>query len=306
VLSALQNVRTAVGVAVSLADLVVLAGGAAVEAAALAAGHPGVQVPFLGGRTDAAAFGVLESLADGFRNYDGRASAAAAGDRRAPPLAPAEVLLVEKARQLTLTKAELAVLVGGMRAMGAAHSDSNALGLLTNTPGCLDNAFFVHLLDNATVWAPVKPLPAAGDDQAANASQFALPDFGITDFFGSLAGTAADAHPPPQETALAAVFEGRDRQTGAVKWRASRCDLVFGANSELRAVAEHYACADSGPSFVADFVAAWAKVMALDRFDLQPHARRTQGAKTATRQELPLFKGGSGGGGGGGSFLPAL
>mmetsp|Transcript_81089 Transcript_81089/g.158422 ORF Transcript_81089/g.158422 Transcript_81089/m.158422 type:complete len:392 (+) Transcript_81089:558-1733(+) len=224
--------HSGVQTSLSMADLLVVAGGAAVEAAAEAAGHTGVQVPFADGRTDATdeatdgeSFAVLEPRADGFRNFESPSGSAGA----AAGLATAEAMLVDKAQMLTLSKAELAVLVGGMRAIGATHKNS-AVGVLTTTPGALDNSFFVNLLDLGTEWAP-------------------------------LAGQPLDT-----------LFEGKDRATGAVKWTASRVDLIFGSNAELRAVAEHYACSDAGPAFVNDFVAAWAKVMNLDRFDLEAGA----------------------------------
>ncbi len=207
------------GVQVSLADLIVLGGCAAVEQAARDAGYD-VQVPFAPGRTDASqeqtdvvSFAVLEPTADGFRNY------LAPGHT-----APAEELLVERALMLTLTVPEMTVLVGGMRALGANARPSD-LGVLTTRPGTLTNDFFVNLLDMSTEW---RPLSDAGD-----------------------------------------VFEGRDRRTGERKWTGSRVDLIFGANSELRAVAEVYACDDAKETFVRDFAAAWAKVMNLDRFDLK-------------------------------------
>ena len=203
---------------VSLADLIVLAGCAAVEHAAKAAGVK-VTVPFAPGRTDAteahtdaASFLVLEPSADGFRNY------LAPGQVRR-----AEHLLVDKADLLTLTPPEMTALVGGMRAMGANH-DGSSHGVLTSKPGALSNDFFVNLVDMGTEWSPV----SGGED----------------------------------------MFEGRDRTTGKVKWTATRVDLVFGANSELRALTEVYACDDSREKFVHDFVAAWHKVMSLDRFDL--------------------------------------
>ncbi len=203
---------------VSLADLIVLAGCAAVEHAAKAAGVA-VTVPFAPGRTDAtaehtdaASFGVLEPTADGFRNY------LAGGHARR-----AEQLLVDKADLLTLTAPEMTALVGGMRAMGA-NFDGSAHGVLTSRMGTLSNDFFVNLVDMGTVWAPV----GTGDE----------------------------------------MFEGRDRATGKAKWTATRVDLLFGSNSELRALAEVYACDDAKEKFVHDFVAAWHKVMNLDRFDL--------------------------------------
>ena len=206
------------GKRVSLADLIVLGGSAAIEQAAKNAGQT-VQVPFAPGRTDAtqqqtdvASFAVLEPSADGFRNY------LANGHRRS-----AEELLVDKAEMLTLTAPEMTVLVGGMRVLNANVALSQD-GVLTKRRETLTNDFFVNLLDMNTKW--------------------------------KAAATSKDA------------FEGRDGKTGAVKWSGSRVDLVFGSNSQLRAVAEVYACADSQQKFVRDFVAAWVKVMNLDRFDL--------------------------------------
>jgi catalase-peroxidase len=206
------------GKAVSLADVIVLGGGAAVEKAAADAGYA-VTVPFTPGRTDASpeqtdveSFAVLEPAADGFRNYVGR------GDGR-----PAERLLVEKAELLTLTAPEMTVLVGGLRVLGANHGMSE-LGVLTTRPGALTTDFFVNLLDQGTVWLPTSEA---------------------------------------EET-----FEGRDRVSGEVRWTGSRVDLVFGSNSQLRALAEVYASDDAQDKLVADFVAAWDKVMNLDRFDV--------------------------------------
>jgi catalase-peroxidase len=203
---------------VSLADLVVLAGGAGVEKAARDAGFH-IEVPFAPGRTDASqddtdveSFAALEPQADGFRNYVGKGSRL-----------PAEYLLLDRANLLTLSAPEMTVLVGGLRVLGANY-DGSRLGALTATPGSLTNDFFVNLLDMGTTWQP--------------------------------ASEAAD------------TFEGRDRGTGELKWTGSRVDLVFGSNSELRALAEVYASDDAKEKFVTDFVAAWAKVMNLDRFDL--------------------------------------
>ncbi|HLH57928.1 MAG TPA: peroxidase family protein, partial [Streptosporangiaceae bacterium] len=211
------NVSRGGGKQVSLADLIVLAGGAAVEKAAKDAGFD-VEVPFAPGRTDASldqtdveSFANLEPRADGFRNYIGK------GVRL-----PAEYLLLDKANLLTLTAPEMTVLVGGLRALGANH-DGSKLGVFTSTPGTLTNEFFTNLLDMGTTWQP----------------------------------TSEDA----------TTFEGRDA-TGKVKWTGSRVDLVFGSNSELRALAEVYASDDAKEKFVTDFVAAWTKVMNLDRFDL--------------------------------------
>ncbi|MDT7575296.1 MAG: catalase-peroxidase [Pseudonocardiales bacterium] len=208
------------GKKVSLADLIVLGGCAAVERAAENAGHD-VKVPFTPGRTDAsqeqtdvASFGVLEPAADGFRNYRGKAGRF-----------PSEHLLVDRACLLNLSAPEMTVLVGGLRVLGA-NFQQRPLGVLTSQPGCLTNDFFVNLLDMATRWRP----------------------------------TGSD---PNAET-----FEGRNGATGELTWTASRVDLVFGSNSELRALAEVYASEDAREKFVHDFVAAWDKVMNLDRFDL--------------------------------------
>ena len=212
------NAAHAGGKQVSLADLIVLAGGAAVEQAARNAGFD-VEVPFTPGRADAAqeqtdveSFAAIEPKADGFRNYLGKVSRL-----------PAEYLLVDKANLLTLSAPEMTVLVGGLRVLGANY-DGSKLGVFTATPGSLTNDFFVNLLDMGTTWQPV-----SGD---------------------------------------ANTFEGRDAATGEVKWTGSRADLVFGSNSELRALAEVYASDDAKEKFVTDFVAAWSKVMNLDRFDL--------------------------------------
>jgi catalase-peroxidase len=207
---------------VSLADLIVLGGCAAVEQAARAAGHE-VSVPFTPGRTDASqeqtdeeSFAVLEPTFDGFRNYL----------KAGLPLSP-ETLLVERANLLALTAPELTVLVGGMRALNANHRQSPH-GVLTDRPETLTNDFFVNLLDMGTEW------------QASSSSN----------------GSAAQ------------IYEGRDRRSGEVKWTATAVDLIFGANDQLRAIAEVYACDDAQEKFVRDFVAAWEKVMSLDRFDL--------------------------------------
>ncbi|MEA5111212.1 MAG: catalase/peroxidase HPI [Lentimicrobium sp.] len=206
------------GKKVSMADLIVLAGCAAVEKAARDAGTQ-VKVPFTPGRTDATqeqtdteSFGVLEPVADGFRNY-----------LKQKFSIPAEELLIDKAQLLTLTAPEMTVLIGGMRVLSANYDNSDK-GVLTKSPGLLTNDFFVNLLDMNTAWKPV-----------------------------------SDDH----ET-----YEGVDRSDGAVKWTASRVDLIFGANSELRALAEVYGSADAQEKFVRDFVAAWGKVMNLDRFEL--------------------------------------
>jgi len=203
---------------VSLADLIVLGGCAAVEKAAKDAGHD-VTVPFTPGRGDALqeqtevdSFGYLEPQADGFRNY-----------KRSYHTTPAEQMLVDKANLLTLTAPETTVLIGGMRVLNTNY-DGSQHGVFTKRPGTLTNDFFVNLLDMSTNW------------QTAN-------------------GTGE-------------VFEGRDRKTGETRWTGTRVDLIFGSNSELRALAEVYACSDSKEKFVNDFVAAWDKVMNLDRFDL--------------------------------------
>ncbi|MCC7199924.1 MAG: catalase/peroxidase HPI [Gammaproteobacteria bacterium] len=213
VLQKLEAIQTAFNAAqsgnkkISLADLIVLAGGTAVEEAARKAGHD-VKVPFTPGRTDASqeqtdveSFAVMEPVADGFRNY-----------LRAGVQTPAEELLLDRAQLLTLTAPEMTVLVGGMRAL---H------GVLTGAPGKLTSDFFVNLLDMAIEWRP---------------------------------------------SSTAGVYEGRDRASGQVKWTGTRVDLVFGSNSELRALAEVYACDDNQRKFVKDFVAAWTKVMNLDRY----------------------------------------
>jgi catalase-peroxidase len=204
------------GKKISLADLIVLAGNAAVEEAAKKAGH-GVKVPFTPGRTDASqeqtdvhSFSVMEPRADGFRNYVRK------GEKT-----PAEEMLLDRAQLLTLTAPEVTVLIGGLRALNANHGESKH-GVFTDRPGTLTNDFFVNLLNMGTVWEPVSD----------------------------------------------GVYQGRDRATGKVKWTATRVDLVFGSNSQLRALAEVYGCSDSKEKFVKDFVAAWNKVMNLDRFDL--------------------------------------
>jgi catalase-peroxidase len=212
------NASQSGGKKVSLADLIVLGGCAAVEEAAKKAGHT-VKVPFSPGRTDASqsqtdleSFAVLEPTADGFINYN-----------RKGQQIPAEELLLDRAQLLRLTAPEMAVLVGGMRGLNANFGQSKH-GVFTKQPGTLTNDFFVNLLDMSTQWQP-----SAGGE---------------------------------------GVYEGRDRTTNEVKWTGTRVDLVFGSNSELRALAEVYACADSKEKFAKDFVAAWNKVMNLDRFDL--------------------------------------
>jgi catalase-peroxidase len=205
------------GKKISLADLIVLAGGAAIEAAAQQAGHA-VTVPFTPGRTDAtpeqtdvASFAVLEPAADGFRNY-----------ARAGLEESAAELLVDKAQLLRLTAPEMTVLVGGLRVLGATF-DVSRHGVFTQRPGVLTNDFFINLLDMRTAW---------------------------------------------QKSAQAGVLEGRDRKSGALKWTGTVVDLVFGSNSQLRALAEVYATGGAQQKFVQDFVAAWTKVMNLDRFDI--------------------------------------
>ncbi len=217
VLATLEEIRKASG-KLSLADLIVLAGGVGIEQAARAA-DVSVEVPFAPGRTDAAqeqtdvaSFAYLEPVADGFRNYQ-KAKLAARG----------EDLLIDKAQLLTLTAPEMTVLVGGLRVLGANLGGSKH-GVFTKKPGLLSNDFFVNLLDMGTVWKATSE--------------------------------AAD------------VFEGRDRKTGEVKWMGTRVDLVFGSNSVLRALAEVYGSSDGQKKFVQDFVAAWTRVMNLDRFDL--------------------------------------
>lgn len=213
------NQRATSGKKVSLADLIVLGGCAAIEKAAEKAGVT-VSVPFTPGRMDASteqtdveSFAVLEPIADGFRNY-----------AKKKYTISAENLLVDKAQLLNLTAPEMTVLVGGLRVLKANYDQSNH-GVFTNRPETLTNDFFVNLLDMSTAWSPVSE--------------------------------AKD------------VFEGKDRKTGASKWTATRVDLIFGSNSELRALAEVYACADSPEKFVKDFIVAWDKVMMLDRFDLK-------------------------------------
>lgn len=212
------NRSQAGGKKVSLADLIVLAGGVGIEQAAKAAGQA-LEVPFTPGRmdatqeqTDVESFAVLEPLADGFRNY-----------QKARFTVTAEEMLVDRAQLLTLTAPEMTVLVGGLRVLGA-NVGQTAHGVLTQRPGTLSNDFFANLLDMGTAWKPTSE--------------------------------------------AAELFEGRDRSSGALKWTATRVDLVFGSNSQLRAIAEVYASADAQAKFTQDFVAAWTKVMNLDRFDL--------------------------------------
>eukprot|EP00003_Mantamonas_plastica_P022121 TRINITY_DN370_c0_g1_i10.p1 TRINITY_DN370_c0_g1~~TRINITY_DN370_c0_g1_i10.p1 ORF type:complete len:534 (-),score=197.04 TRINITY_DN370_c0_g1_i10:1699-3300(-) len=207
---------------VSLADLIVLGGCAAIEKAAADAGHD-IQVPFTAGRTDASqeqtdaeSFAVLEPIADAFRNYE-----------KTSYTIKAEELMVDKAQLMTLSAPEMTVLVGGMRALGANY-DASDLGVLTHRVGSLTNDFFVNILDMGVEWKPVS--------ESKN------------------------------------VFEGRNRNTGDLIWTASRVDLVFGSNSQLRALSEFYAYSDNDAKFVNDFVAAWDKVMTLDRFDLSSNS----------------------------------
>ncbi len=224
VLETLEGIRKAFnsvqknGQMVSMADLIVLGGAAAIEQAAKKAGHD-VKVPFTSGRADASqahtdveSFAVLEPMADGFRNY-----------LKQEYSVSAEELLIDKAQLLTLTAPEMTALIGGLRVLNANVGQAKH-GVFTHKPETLTNDFFVHLLDINTEW---KPMSEAGD-----------------------------------------VFEGHDRATGAVKWTGTRVDLVFGSNSQLRAIAEVYAQSDSKAAFVHDFVAAWNKVMNADRFDL--------------------------------------
>ncbi len=212
------NRSQASGKRVSLADLIVLGGCAAIEQAAARAGHV-VRVPFSPGRTDASqeqtdveSFAVLEPNADGFRNYI-----------RIGEKLPPEHLLLDRAFLLTLTAPEMTVLIGGLRSL-LANYDQSLTGVFTDRPGTLTNDFFVNLLDMRTEWK----LSSHSDH----------------------------------------LYEGRDRATGDLRWTGSAVDLVFGSNSQLRAISEVYACADSKEMFVGDFVAAWTKVMNLDRFDL--------------------------------------
>ncbi len=216
VLGVLEGIRSASGTNVSMADLIVLAGGVGIETAAKAAGHS-VTVPFTSGRgdatqaqTDTESFAPLEPKADGFRNYLGKGHTLAA-----------EALLVDRAQLLTLSAPEMTVLVGGLRVLGA-NTGGSAHGVLTTRPGTLTNDFFVNVIDIKTEW---KATAASADE-----------------------------------------FEGTDRASGAKKWTGTRCDLIFGSNSQLRAIAEVYASSDSSEKFVKDFVAAWTKVMNADRF----------------------------------------
>jgi catalase-peroxidase len=218
VLAKLKEIQKDFGKSVSLADLIVLGGSAAVEKAAKDAGVD-VNVPFTPGRmdasqeqTDAPSFAPLEPRADGFRNY--------VNGKKLQFMSPEEAL-VDRAQLLTLTAPQMTVLVGGLRVLGANAGDSKH-GVFTKQPGKLTNDFFVNLLDMSTVWQEV------GEN----------------------------------------AYEGRDRKTNAVKWTGTRADLIFGSHSQLRAIAEVYAQADATDKLVRDFVAAWTKVMNLDRFDL--------------------------------------
>ena len=216
-LEAIQSEFSSAGKQVSLADLIVLGGGAAVEAAAKQGGVE-ITVPFTPGRMDASqeqtdidSFEVMEPMVDGFRNFAKKRYSVST-----------EALLIDRAQLLTLTGSELTALIGGLRVLGANHSQSKH-GVFTQSPGALTNDFFLNLLDMATKWSPV-------NEEAEE-------------------------------------FEGIDRNSGDVKWTATRADLIFGSNSRLRAYAEVYACSDSKEKFVHDFIAAWTKVMNLDRFD---------------------------------------
>ena len=223
-LEAIQKDFNTGGKKVSLADLIVLGGGAAIEKAAKDAGQD-VKVPFAPGRMDASqeqtdveSFAPLEITADGFRNY-----------LRGKPRTSPEEQLVDRAQLLTLTAPEMTVLVGGLRVLNAGQP---AHGVFTKRPETLTNDFFVNLLDMSTQWQP-----SAGAE---------------------------------------GVFEGRDRKTNEVKWTATRVDLIFGSHSQLRALAEVYACADAKQKFARDFVAAWTKVMNADRFDLVPQLQAAE------------------------------
>src|SRR6056300_1446798 len=218
VLGVLEGIQSGFGKTVSMADLIVLGGVAAVEAGAKAAGHD-VSVPFTAGRMDASqeqtdveSFAVLEPEADGFRNY-----------QKADYTTSTEEMLLDKAHLLGLTAPEMTALVGGLRVLGTNHGGSKH-GVFTDRVGALTNDFFVNVLDMGTVWTP------ASDSEMA--------------------------------------FEGRDRASGDVKWTATRADLVFGSNSQLRALSEFYAQSDNNGKFISDFIAAWTKVMNADRFDL--------------------------------------
>jgi catalase-peroxidase len=224
VLSKLETIKTdfnanaSDGKGISIADLIVLAGGVGIELAAKNAGKD-ISVPFTAGRTDASqeqtdveSFAVLEPIADGFRNY-----------QKGHYTTSAEEMLVDKAQLMTLTPPEMTVLVGGLRVLNA-NFDKSENGVFTHRSETLTNDFFVNLLDLGTTWK------------------------------------SASTHQD--------VFEGRDRFTGELKWKGTRVDLIFGSNPELRALAEVYGCSDAQDKFLKDFVAAWTKVMNLDRFEL--------------------------------------
>ena len=226
------------GKKVSLADLIVLGGDAAIEKAAKAAGQE-VKIPFTPGRMDASqeqtdvhSFAVMEPVADGFRNY-----------LRSGQILSAEEFLVDRAQLLTLTAPELTVLVGGLRVLGA-NAGKSKHGVLSNRPGTLTNDFFVNLLDMRTQWQPSNTVEGVSEG----------------------------------------VYEGRERKTNEVKWTATRVDLIFGSHSQLRALAEVYACADSREKFVKDFAAAWSKVMNLDRYDVASHPQPATSESVASRQ----------------------
>jgi catalase-peroxidase len=226
------------GKKVSLADLIVLGGDAAIEKAAKAAGHE-VKIPFTPGRMDASqeqtdvhSFAVMEPVADGFRNY-----------LRSGQVLSAEEFLVDRAQLLTLTAPELTVLIGGLRVLGA-NAGKSKHGVLSSRPGTLTNDFFVNLLDMRTQWQPSKTVEGVSEG----------------------------------------VYEGRDRKTNELQWTATRVDLIFGSHSQLRALAEVYACADSKEKFVKDFAAAWTKVMNLDRYDVASHSEAATSELVASRQ----------------------
>ena len=240
VLQKLEAIQKEFGKKVSLADLIVLGGCAAVEKAAKDAGVD-VKVPFTPGRMDASqdqtdveSFAPLEPRADGFRNY--------VSGKKHQFMAPEEAL-VDRAQLLRLTGPEMTALVGGLRVLGA-NAGGSKHGVFTSKPGTLTNDFFVNLLDMSTQWQP------AGSDGA---------------------------------------YEGRDRKTNAVKWTGTRVDLIFGSHAQLRAFAEVYGCADSKEKFAKDFVAAWTKVMNLDRFDARLSASRKRNDKTKRAAERPPF-----------------
>jgi catalase-peroxidase len=247
------NGSQSAGKKVSLADLIVLGGCAAVEAAAKKAGHD-VKVPFSPGRTDASqeqtdvdSFAVLEPTSDGFRNYLRKGHEASAAE-----------LLVDRANLMTLTAPEMTVLVGGMRALNANYGHSEH-GVFTKQPGTLTNDFFVNLLDMGTKWQSSAPSPTASKGASPDGGQETT---GLIDM-----NTNPDTS-PPKPAVTEGVLVGCDRASGKVKWTGTVVDLVFGSNSQLRAIAEVYACSDSPQVFVRDFVAAWNKVMNLDRYDL--------------------------------------